>query len=65
VDWFGWLWDGEVWERVCGPHPTLGACSDALGVIAKRRGIPAKHTCMTGGGVPRFTPDQSFRYIQK
>ena len=53
--WYGWLWVGNSWERVCS-GTSLGECSDRLSEQAKRRGVPAKHSCMTGGGAPRFIP---------
>ncbi len=55
LSWHGWLWTGQAWERVC-YAPTLGECSSRLGEVAKRRGVPDKLSCMTGGGPPAFTP---------
>ena len=59
MNWYGWIFDDGAWQRATGSHPTLGTCSDALGIVAKQRGVAAKFTCMTTGGVPRFTPGES------
>jgi hypothetical protein len=61
MNWFGWIWDGASWERVCGPHSTLSACSRALGAIGQECGVPVCLQMMTAGGAPRFTPRTSGR----
>lgn len=60
MDWYGWLWNGSQWERVCGPFASLSDCSRALGRIGTERGIPGKQQVMTGGSQPRFVPTHGF-----
>lgn len=60
-NWFGWLWTGDSWERVCSA-PTLPECSRRLGAECRRRGVQEKYSCLTAGGAPRFVPfDQKAR----
>jgi hypothetical protein len=56
-DWVGWLWDKRrrMSERVC-LGASLGECSNKLGNIAKERGIPDKHCCLTHGAPPDYKP---------
>jgi hypothetical protein len=48
-EWYGWLRRDRrhKWERVCGPFPTIGECSKALGVELAQRGILERHSCTT------------------
>lgn len=53
--WFGWLWTGESWERVC-KGDSLSACHRRLSVECRRRNVADKYAVMTGGGPPTFVP---------
>jgi hypothetical protein len=55
-DWHGYFWQSGRWHRVTGPHPSLSACSRALTLIGKARGVPDSHQGMTTGDVPRWRP---------
>jgi hypothetical protein len=56
--WFGWLWWPERgWTRMC-DGMTLASCGRKLAALAKRRRVPDKHSCLTGGACPAFTPKE-------
>jgi hypothetical protein len=42
VEWFGWIWKGNTWQRVTDPHATLSECSRALSRIGKARRVPER-----------------------
>lgn len=61
--WFGWLWTGDTWERVCSGD-SIAECSRRLSEQAHRRGIRTdKYSCMTGGGCPAIIPHDATRAI--
>jgi hypothetical protein len=57
VVWTGWLWLAAParWERVSAAD-TLAECSNQLGKIARERGIPDWHSCLTRGAAPTYQP---------
>jgi hypothetical protein len=61
VNWYGWIWQHNQWQRVTGPYATLSECSRALERIGEARGVPGKFQVVTAGGAPRFTPTPTDR----
>jgi hypothetical protein len=53
--WFGWLWHGGRWQRVCSAE-TMDACARQLHSIGGKLHVAGNHQVMTGGSAPDFTP---------
>jgi len=44
MEWFGWIWESNTWQRVTGSHAALSACSQVLSNLGKVRRVPDRPT---------------------
>jgi hypothetical protein len=63
MTWYGFIWTGTAWERVC-TGDDLGECHRRLNRIADDRGVKDSFCVMTGGGAPTFVPVGTHRLAQ-
>jgi hypothetical protein len=54
ASWFGWARVGSKWERLTGPHLTLGEAARALTDELRRRGlrVRSRDQALTSGAAP-------------
>jgi hypothetical protein len=58
-NWSGWIWlsKKKLWQKICDAG-SIGECRRELGRLASERGVPDKHSCLTRGGCPSWTPSE-------